>query len=293
MGGNLRRRLRTTRMRAPIVWYRHRAVRLNDVFLASYPRSGNTWMRFLLSELISGHTTDFGTVETAIPYIGLQSHRVPTLLPNGGQMFKTHERYRVEYQRAVYLVRDPRDVAVSNYEHERANLSYVDHGLDHFLNLYVRGRTSAFGSWQTHTQSWLNSPLFESGALLLIKYEDLRSNPEETLARVADFLGLQADSGAIHNAVLNNALSNMRLKEDRRMAKVGFSGKPELLESGRYVRQGSVGGWSKRLTERQAALMEDHAGTLLQILGYPKSHSHSSPVSMQDDECLLPSPDAS
>jgi len=293
MGGNLRRRLRTTRMRGPIVWFRHRAVRLNDVFLASYPRSGNTWMRFLLSELISGQTADFGTVETAIPYIGIQNRRVPALLPNGGQVFKTHEQYRVEYQRVVYLVRDPRDVAVSNYEHERASLSYVDHGLDHFLDQYVRGRASAFGSWRTHTESWLNSPLFERGTLLLIKYEDLRSDPERTLARVADFLGLQVDSGAIRNAVLNNALSNMRLKEDRRMAKVGFFGKPELLESGRFVRQGSVGGWSKRLTERQSALIEDHAGTLLQILGYAQGQSHFSPVSMQGDECLLPSPDAS
>ena len=293
MGGNLRRRLRTTRMRGPIVWFRHRAVRLNDVFLASYPRSGNTWMRFLLSELISGQPADFGTVETTIPYIGIQSRRVPALLPNGGQVFKTHEQYRVEYQRAVYLVRDPRDVAVSNYERERASLSYVDQGLDHFLERYVRGRTNPFGSWQTHTQSWLNSPLFERGALLLIKYEDLRSNPEETLAGVADFLGLQADSGAIRNAVLNNTLSNMRLKEDRRIAKVGYSGKPGLLESVRFVRQGSVGGWSKMLTERQSALIEDHAGTLLQILGYAKGQGHSSLVSMQGDKCLLPSPDAS
>jgi len=88
------------------------------------PPSGNTWMRFLLWELISGQTADFGPVETAIPYIG--SHRVPALLPNGGQAFKTHEQYRVQYQRAVYLVSDPRDVAVSNYE--RTSLSYVDHG---------------------------------------------------------------------------------------------------------------------------------------------------------------------
>lgn len=102
MGGKLRRRLPTTRMRAPIVWYRHRAARTNDVFLASYPRSGNTWMRFLLCELISGQTTDFGTVQTVIPYIGLLHQRVAALLPNGGRVFKTHEQYRVEYQRSVY-----------------------------------------------------------------------------------------------------------------------------------------------------------------------------------------------
>jgi sulfotransferase family protein len=268
MVGRLRRRFRATRMRAPIAWYRHRAARINDVFLASYPRSGNTWMRFLLWELISGQTADFDTVETAVPYIGLQSHGVPVLLPNGGRLFKTHEPYRGDYRKAVYLVRDPRDVAVSNYERERGHLGDVDYGLEHFLGQYIRGQTSSFGSWQTHTQSWLNSPLFDQGEMILIKYEDLHSNPERTLARVADFLELKVDSSAIRNAVLNNTLSNMRLKEDRRVGKAAFAKKRELLESERLVRQGIVGGWSKRLTKQQSKLIENHAGTFLQDLGY-------------------------
>ncbi len=241
-------------------------------------------MRFLLWELISGKTADFSTPEVVIPYIGFQSPHVPASLPNGGRIFKTHELYREQYQRSIYLVRDPRDVAVSNYEYERAHPSYVDRGLDHFLDRYVRGKTSPFGSWRSHAQSWLNSPLFERGALLAIRYEDLRSNPESTLARVGGFLELQVDSGTIRNAVLNNSLSKMRQREDHRIAKVGFSGKPGLVESGRLVRQGSVGNWNKRLTKEQSDLIEHHAGTLMQALGYAKGQSQSSLAKTEHDE---------
>jgi hypothetical protein len=272
----LRRRLRLTMLRGPVVWYRHRSVGTNDVFLASYPRSGNTWMRFLLWELLSGQTADFGTAEKLIPYIGHQRGSVPALLPNGGRAFKTHEKPRLEYQRSVFIVRDPRDVAVSNYEYDRANFRYVDRGLDHYLDKYVSGGINPFGSWETHTHSWLSSPLLKKGALLVIRYEDLRSNPEKILARVASFLELRVDSSAIRNAVLNNSLSKMREKEDLRIARAGFRGNPELVESGRFVRQGSVGGWRARLTERQSDLIEDHAGTLMQALGYTKGRIHLS-----------------
>jgi hypothetical protein len=124
--------------------------------------------------------------------------------------------------------------------------------------------------------------------MILIKYEDLHSNPERTLARVADFLELKVDSSAIRNAVLNNTLSNMRLKEDRRVGKAAFAKKRELLESERLVRQGIVGGWSKRLTKQQSKLIENHAGTFLQDLGYTRDQSHSSFGKTQDGRYLPP-----
>ena len=63
----LRHEMAKTGVRAPLVWMRHKSLRANDVFFASYPRSGSTWMRFLLYESIAGQSSGFGNVNQSIP----------------------------------------------------------------------------------------------------------------------------------------------------------------------------------------------------------------------------------
>src|SRR5205823_8280937 len=66
--------------------------------------SGNTWLRFLIMEILGGATAEFDNVNRLIPEIGLHGN-TPSLLPGGGRLIKTHERYRPEYKRAIYLYR--------------------------------------------------------------------------------------------------------------------------------------------------------------------------------------------
>ena len=115
----IRARASRTSLRAPLVWGRHLGLDSNDVFLASYPRSGNTLLRFPLAEAISGALCTFENVQRIVPEIGVHVYAYP-LLPAGGRLIKTHERYRRKYRRAIYIVRDVRDVLLSSFARESA-----------------------------------------------------------------------------------------------------------------------------------------------------------------------------
>jgi hypothetical protein len=251
-----------TKVRAPLIWLRHRGLDDSDVFLASYPRSGNTWTRFLLTEVLAKESASFDNINFVIPEMGIQA-RAMMELPNGGRLIKTHEPYRKEYKRAVYLIRDFRDVVLSQYAREK-ELGLYRTDLGEYVAAYLEGRMSGFGAWQEHIPSWLDSPLARNGDLLLIKFEDMRKNPEPAIAKIVEFLGVPVDLAKIREAIADNSVERMQQKEKASKTLVKSKG-----EEGRFVRKGAVAGWRDKFSEEQLRLVDREAGAVLQRLGYP------------------------
>src|SRR5881227_2930975 len=82
------------------------AVYPDDVFLVSYPRSGNTWIRFLIGNLIyPNDPVTFANLEQRIPSIYTYPNHVLRRLP---RVLKSHEVFDPRYPRVIYIVRDPR-----------------------------------------------------------------------------------------------------------------------------------------------------------------------------------------
>ena len=212
-------------------------------------------------EILTGRDAGFDAVNNTISGVSSLTHGVP-VLPGRGRLVGTHESYRSEYKRAIYLVRDVRDVLLSEYAYVKA-LGYFCDGLDQFIVAFLRGRVNGFGPWHRNVSSWLDSVIAGTPDLLVLRFEDLRSNPEELFARMTEFLGVSADPQVIRRAVANNSLDKMREKEDR---------SPQLPPGkDRFVRSGSVQGWRGKLTDSQLHLIEQHAGSMLSRVGYPLS----------------------
>jgi hypothetical protein len=267
----IRYRASKTHLYRPIIWLRHRGLDARDVFLASYPRSGQHWVRFQLFELLMRQSAEFDSLDSTIPKVG-EHGESPSILPSGGRLIQTHEPWRTEYRRAIYLVRDVRDVLLSDYAWEES-LGLTKHfdinNLDEYLLPWLKGKVQIMGSWQRHTHSWLNSPLARSGDLLAIRFEDLRRDTEGALAQMVEFLGLRPDRELIREVIRNNSLENMRLKEDRSKK---YDAKRLGRQSGeehRFVRKGSVGGWRERLTDSQIRIIEQYTADALSRVGYP------------------------
>lgn len=273
-----RGRMARTRLRAPLVWLRHLGLDSSDVYLASYPRSGNTMLRFILAEILSGIPSSFDSIQRIIPEIGVHVHAHP-LLPGGGRLIKTHEPYRRKYQRAIYIVRDVRDVMLSSFARETAVDVLHIRTLDEYVRPFMQGKMTRFGSWQDHVESWTNSRLAQRGDLLVLRFEDVRADLETTIARCLDFLGKSPSPQAIRNAVLNNTLAKMRAKED-----AAKTLPKSFDEEGRWIGRGSVGGWRGKLSEGQLVVVDAYASNLLAQFGYPTNVYGPSPVGPTREE---------
>jgi hypothetical protein len=275
----LRYKASRTKLRAPKAWWEHRGLNNKDVLFASFERSGNTWLRFVLMEIVTKGDAGFLNVNQILPEMGTHREMKP-VLPNGGRFIKTHESYRSQYKRAIYLMRDLRDVMLSNWarDKEMGFSEYFDHGkgMDGYVEAFLQGKVTRFGSWQAHVNSWLDCPLAKNGNLLVVRYEDLRKDTETGLVEMLEFLGIHSDRDRIRRAVENNSLRNMREKEEKAKNSGATLGKGTLLrkhrvdkEDARFVRTGSVGGWREKLSDAQIEMVTRYAGEALLRAGYP------------------------
>jgi len=264
----VRHELSKTILRAPLLWSRHRGFRQSDVFTASYPRSGSTWLRFILVEILARQSSGFKGVNTMSPDVGEHS-KAQVLLPGNGRLIKSHELYRSSYKKAIYLARDPRDVVLSEFSYEKA-LGVVDGDLDEFLNAFLRTGVNPFGLWTDHVNSWLNAAAQNRCELLVVTFEEMRQHTERTLQEMMNFMEVSVDAEVIRKAIESNSLEQMKAKE-----KVS----PQRASAkGRFVGSGSVAGWKGKLNPSQLELIDRYAGPTMVRLGYALGQETGRPV---------------
>jgi hypothetical protein len=222
-------------------------------------------LRFMLGEALSGVPSNFDQIQRIVPEIGVHGEAYP-LVPGGGRLIKTHELYQSKYRRAIYIVRDVRDVMLSSFAREIALDVLHIRTLDAYVRPFMRGKMTRFGSWQKHVDGWMNSPLAKSGDLLVVRFEEMRKDLEGTVARCMEFLGKKVDLAVIRAVVLNNSLAKMRDKEDQARTLPKSPG-----EEGRWVGKGAVHGWRQKLTEPQLQIIDEFAGDMLDRLGYART----------------------
>ena len=258
--------LAKTSARAPLVWVRHRGFQVSDVFVGSYPRSGSTWLRFMMLEVLSGEASGFSKTNEMLPDVGRHGTGA-RVLPAGGRLIKTHEPFRPEYKKAIYLARDPRDVALSEFAYQKA-LGLAGDDFNIYLKRFLRGDVNPFGSWIDHATCWMDAADNNRSEILLVCFEELKRNSVQELSRIAEFLGVPVSAAKICQAVANNSMDKMRQKEKADPQRASAKGK--------FIRSGSAGGWREAFTEKQCQLVQQHAGNIMARLGYAAIESLES-----------------
>jgi hypothetical protein len=245
----------------------------DDVFLVSYPRSGNTWTRFLISNLIYQDTpTTFVNIESRIPEIYFNpDHKMRAL--ERPRILKSHECFQPHYKRIIYIVRDPRDVAVSFYHHNvKAGNIPEDYAMDDFIPRFISAEfDSRWGSWEDSVISWLTlrqgQPTF-----LMVRYEDMKEDAQGQLLRVADFLRqcsfrtIDSRPEQLDRAVDLSSPERMRSLEKEQGKNWVLTQKTRLDKP--FVRSAKSGGWKSTLSERAVSMIESAWGGTMRALGY-------------------------
>src|ERR1700689_4108846 len=125
------------------------AVYPDDTFLVSYPRSGNTWTRFLVANLIyPGQSVNFTNIEKLFPDAALCSSRALKRTPRP-RMIKTHQYFDPRYPKVIYIVRDPRDVFFFYYSFQGKYRQIEDaYPMERYVDDFVSGKLVSAG-WGT------------------------------------------------------------------------------------------------------------------------------------------------
>lgn len=161
------------------------------VWIASYPRSGNTYLRTVLRHAFelrsaSVYPNDLGGNQALEDYVGHLEHGpqlAAQLQANGMTLVKTHE-YANDNRPAIYVIRDGRAACVSLWEFYNRTMS---------LETVIEGE-HRFGTWQNHVLSW--QPWSRANTLLL-KYEQLRDDLPAALQNISEFLKVEIKSTTI------------------------------------------------------------------------------------------------
>ena len=187
----------------------------DDTFIVSYPRSGNTWARFLISHLIDGAQgpTDFLNIESRIPDIYQNSDAAMRKLRRP-RILKSHEYFDPRYKKVIYLVRNPLNVAVSYFYYMlKVRRIGDDCPIEDFVGRFLDGTLDTFGTWREHVGSWLGARRGRDD-FLLMRYEDLRRDTERNLAVIARFLDIETTRERLATAIDLASAGRMQELED-------------------------------------------------------------------------------
>jgi hypothetical protein len=238
----------------------------DDIFILSYPKSGNTWTRFLVANLVYPQKhPDFSNINWIIPDPEALSKRTLEKLSRP-RILKSHQYFDPRYRRMIYIVRDPRDVALSQYYfHIKRRLIDETCPIEQFVKRFVAGETSIYGSWGENVASWLTTR-YNTPDFLLLRYEDMIADTHRELAKVAHFLEIGADAERIAAAVEQSSAERMRELEKKQAHK--WSSTKNTRQDIPFVRTTKSGNWETMLPAEAVAIIENSWGPLMRWLGY-------------------------
>ena len=231
-------------------------IRPNDVFIVSYPKSGNTWVRFLLANLLAPEKQiSFRNIEDYVPNIYKSS---ATLEEREGRRYiKTHHPCYDLYPKTVYIYRDGRDALVSYYHYATGKKVFAGTFADFIFSPFVE----QFSSWKEHVTSALDFASEHPDRILMLQYEEMLGQALACAARVTAFLEMECDERAIAQAVEKSSFDRLKRVEQT------FGGE-NLIKPLTFFRSGKSGQWHEYFTSEVYERYMQENGAILRRVGY-------------------------
>lgn len=204
----------------------------DDIFLVSYPKSGNTWLRFVLAYLKNGtsSTINFHELENIIPDVYVSKDIIDE--QSSGRIIKTHDIFFEGYPRVIYIHRDYRDALISYYHFVLA-YKFFNGSFSEFIrsNIVLR-----HGSWKQHIKAMKKFKQENPDKIFILSYESLLNNFNESVKSLNKFCGFKTEPNL---ELLKEKTSFAELKK----VENEFGSRFMTNTKQNFVREGKSGGW--------------------------------------------------
>lgn len=201
----------------------------DDIYIASYPRSGNTWTRYIIATLILGTDTtpDGDTVSRIAPDIYRSIDLINRL--DSRRIIKIHEPVLNDCPRIIYVHRDYRESLVS-YWHYRKRLNNYPGTFSQF----IRSRMPRIhGSWKQHMQAMNRRATLDPSTIHIVRYADLRLHFVETVSRLVEWSGIGMGVD-LHEVEKRTSLESMANSDNNSATPISFaSGESFFVDRGK------------------------------------------------------------
>jgi len=230
-----------------------------DIYIATYPKSGTTMMQMILYHLTSDGKMDFNHIYDLSPWIRNASFKkqAPIKLPSP-RIIKTHD-YHNEFPkgtkgRFIYVYRNGMDVAVSLY-HQQKNYINSNLEFDKFLVNYFKKK-----AWFNHTKGWFKNN--KNFPILYIKYEDLLQDKQKEIIKIIDFCKLTSSPEAIDRAIKYSSFEYMKIHEKK------FGDQPQEHKKvyDQFIRKGKTGEGEEYFKQEQKDMFEKYYNKMVKSL---------------------------
>jgi hypothetical protein len=243
------------------------------LFIASFPKSGTTWMQAIIYNLLTNGDQNFKHISEYSPFFEiihiwdlesgsrdgkLKAHYEANNQRLGRRVFNTHLRWEMmpkePNMRYIYVVRNGKDVALSFFQHlsNQDDADCFNGNLADFVKQWSNGETP-FGNWIHHLQSWMRAYQAQGshGPILLLRYQDLVSDPLACILRIVNHLGLSTSEERTQELLQYVSFSYMKAHQEQYMPisvpwKEGYS----------FLRKGQVGDSENYFTEEHNAVYD-------------------------------------
>ncbi|XP_062990788.1 sulfotransferase 6B1-like [Elgaria multicarinata webbii] len=231
--------------------------REDDVLLVSYPKSGTHWLAEVIMHLYDSRAAltspiEFGDVSKLDQLNCLSCKRIiPTHLDSN----MLPPTFKLKQCKAIYIVRNPKDIAVSMYHYyrENPNLPTVD-SWSTFLDIFLKGDVVC-GSWFDHVLSWEKHR--NDNSTLFLFYEDMKRDLPKVVKKVSAFLGVNTNESGINEICKKSSFSEMKTNTEKENHDPNHT--VCALTSNRKLifRKGAVGDWKNNFTPKQNRMFEE------------------------------------
>eukprot|EP00629_Pelagomonadales_sp_RCC1024_P017381 CAMPEP_0119269680 /NCGR_PEP_ID=MMETSP1329-20130426/6992_1 /TAXON_ID=114041 /ORGANISM="Genus nov. species nov., Strain RCC1024" /LENGTH=328 /DNA_ID=CAMNT_0007269681 /DNA_START=180 /DNA_END=1163 /DNA_ORIENTATION=+ len=241
------------------------APRASDVFIVTYPKCGTTWVS-AIAHFLRSDDDSFGEITEVIPWdilAGDCGQDLDAEQVAEPRLFKSHESYATVAKggRYIYVARDPKDAFVSFYNFLPAYMHAPPLSVEAFAAGIFGGLSVSEGIWD-HFAGWW--PRRRDENVLWLCYEDIKADPPREIAKIAAFMGVDADAARVAEVAAKTTLKAMSkdgTKYDDNFvfgkikAQMGLAADAPLRTS--KVQSGKVGGGKRKLPRAVAAMLEN------------------------------------